>query len=179
MTLVVKSWAFALEDLPVEFTVDGKNVSPPLQWTPGPDGTKSYALIMDDPDGPRGIWVHWVAWNIREHKLCANILKQAFVETPGGRICQGRNSFNRLGYSGPCPPTGTHRYFFKVFALDAELDLSPDTNKQQLLRAMNGHVLDHGELMVTYSHARALAERSSRSSLRPRRYRQYDSSARS
>ena len=69
MSLVVTSWAFSLEDLPVEFTVDGTNISPPLEWTPGPEGTKSYALIFDDPDGPRGIWVHWVAWNIRDAKL--------------------------------------------------------------------------------------------------------------
>jgi Raf kinase inhibitor-like YbhB/YbcL family protein len=159
MTLVVSSWAFALEDLPVEFSGDGRNVSPPLEWTAGPEGTRCYALIFDDPDGPRGIWVHWVAWNIRDRKLHENVLKQSFVETPEGRVCQGRNSFNRVGYTGPCPPSGTHRYFFKVYALDTELDLGPDTTKATLLDAMEGHILDVGELMVTYSQARAAAER--------------------
>ena len=155
MSLVITSWAFALEDLPVEFTVDGKNVSPPLEWTLGPPGTKTYVLIMDDPDGPRGIWIHWVAWNIHDTRLHQNVFKQAHIDTPAGRICQGRNSFNRLGYSGPCPPSGTHRYFFKVFALDTELDLGSETTRQDLLAAMEDHVLDYGELMVTYSRARA------------------------
>ena len=102
--------------------------------------------------------MHWVAWNIRDIKLHQNILKQAHTDVNGGRICQGRNSFNRLGYNGPCPPSGTHRYFFKVYALDTELDLGSDATKRDLLAAMEGHVLDHGEMMVTYSRARALAQ---------------------
>ena len=159
MSLNVTSTGFALEDIPVLYTGDGRNISPPLQWTTGPRGTRSYALIMDDPDGPRGTWVHWVAWNLRDTRLAQDIARQPHVETAGGRLCQGRNSFGRFGYAGPCPPTGTHRYFFKVYALDRELDLGPDTTRQNLLDAMEGHVLDQGELMVTYSHARAMAAR--------------------
>ena len=159
MSLDVKSWAFALEEIPVEYTGDGKDISPPLEWTPGPEGTRSYVLIMDDPDGPRGTWVHWVVWNIRDTKLHRNIAKQPHVESAFGRICQGRNSFNRIGYNGPCPPLGTHRYFFKVYALDIELELGPDTTKKDLLAAMDGHVVASGEFMVTYSRARAAGTR--------------------
>lgn len=159
-SLDVKSWSFSLEEIPVEFTGDGKDVSPPLEWTPGPAGTKSYALIMDDPDGPKGTWVHWVAWNIRETRLARGIPKQPHVETAFGRVAQGRNSFSRVGYNGPCPPSGTHRYFFKVYALDIELDLGPDATKKDLLAAMDDHVLASGEIMVTYSRARAASHRS-------------------
>ncbi len=156
MSLDVSSAAFALEDIPVQYTGDGKDISPPLQWSPGPETTKCYALIVDDPDGPRETWVHWLAWNIGDTKLPENVRKQAVVETAMGPMRQGSNSFNRLGYSGPCPPSGVHRYFFKVFALDKELDLPAEASKKDLLEAMEGHVIDQGELMVTYSHARAL-----------------------
>ncbi len=156
MSLAVTSWAFGLEEIPIEYTGDGKDMSPPLEWTPGPEGTKTYVLIMDDPDAPRGTWVHWVAWNIRDTKLPQNLYQQPFVESAFGPMCQGRNSWNRIGYNGPCPPSGTHRYFFKLYALDVELDLPADATKKDLLRAMEGHVLDLGELMVTYSHARAV-----------------------
>ncbi len=162
MSLDVTSWAFSLEDIPVEFTGDGQNISPPLQWTPGPDRTKVYALIMDDPDGSDGTCVHWVAWNIRDVKLLKSIARQPHVDTNKGRICQGANSFGRVGYDGPCPPVGTHRYFFKVYALDTELTLGPDATKRDLLQAMEGHVLTSGELMVTYSRARGLAGRRSK-----------------
>ena len=158
MSLSIRSWAFFLEEIPVEFTGDGKDVSPPLEWSTGPDGTRSYALVMDDPDGPRGSWAHWVAWNIPVTKLPPNVLKQPLVETAEGPMCQGKNSYNRYGYAGPCPPTGTHRYFFKVFALDCELDLCPETTRAELLAAIEEHVLDEGELMVTYSRARATSK---------------------
>ena len=159
MSLDVRSRAFALEDIPVEFTGDGRNISPPLQWTPGPEGTKSYAVIMDDPDGPGGTWVHWVLWNIRDTCLPAEVPCQPQVDASYGLVGQGRNSYGRIGYGGPCPPTGTHRYFFKVYALDTELDLGPDTTKRDMLAAMEGHILDHGEKMVTYSRARSLMAR--------------------
>ena len=163
MSFDVSSSAFSLEDIPVEFTGDGRNISPPLHWTPGPDGTKTYALIMDDPDGPSGTWVHWVAWNIRDVKLFKNVARQPQVDTDEGPVCQGVNSFGRVGYDGPCPPVGTHRYFFKVYALDTELTLGPDATKRDLLQAMEGHVLTHSELMVTYSRARGLAGRLNKS----------------
>ncbi len=159
MSLDVTSWAFELEDIPIEFTGDGKDTSPPLEWTGAPPAAVSYALIMDDPDAPKGTWVHWVAWNIRDTKLPKNIYKQSYVETALGTMCQGRNSWQRIGYGGPCPPSGTHRYFFKVYALDTDLDLSPDATKKHLLAAMEGHILAQGELMVTYSRARAMADR--------------------
>lgn len=159
MSLAVTSWAFVLEEFPVEYTCDGKDISPPLEWTPGPEGTRSYVLIMDDPDAPRGSWVHWVAWNIHDTKLPQNVYKQPIVETAYGAMCQGRNSWSRIGYNGPCPPSGTHRYFIKIYALDTELELSPDTTKKELLAAMEGHILDMGELMATYSHARSLRAR--------------------
>ena len=159
MSLDVRSGAFALEDIPVEYTGDGRNISPPLQWTPGPKGTRSYALIMDDPDSPRGTWVHWVLWNIRDPGLPAQVACQPQVDTAFGRVSQGRNSYGRIGYSGPCQPVGTHRYFFKLYALDVELDLGPDATKADLLAAMDTHVLDHGEMMVIHSRARARAAR--------------------
>ncbi len=156
MSLEVTSAAFVLEDIPIEYTGNGNDISPPLEWTPGPEGTVCYALIVDDPDGPRGSWAHWVVWNIRETRLHQDIPGKPVVETATGRMGQGRNSFERLGYNGPCPPSGTHRYFFKVYALDAELDLGPDATKKDLLAAMEGHILDEGELMVTYCRSRAL-----------------------
>lgn len=159
MSLDVTSWAFDLEEFPTEYTCDGRDVSPPLEWSRGPRGTRSYALIMDDPDGPYGTWVHWVAWNIRDTKLPRDVYKQPEVDTALDTMCQGRNSWHRLGYNGPCPPSGTHRYFIKIYALDTELDLGPDTTKKQLLEAMEGHILDQGELMGTYHRARALRER--------------------
>ena len=169
MSLYIESRAFALEELPIAFSADGSNASPPLKWSNGPEGTRSYALIMEDPDGPRGVWVHWLAWNIRETELRENLPKQPCVGTGAGPIHQGVNSFCQVGYVGPCPPSGTHRYFFKVYALDTDqLDLDPEASRQDLLNAIEPHVLDCGELMVTYSHARARAEgRPVRTILRP------------
>ena len=146
--LQVTSPSFAHEGaIPLEFTCDGADVSPALSWTDGPDGTASYALIMDDPDAPRGTWVHWVAWNIPNPSLVDAIPAQ---ETLDDGTMQGMNSWPRLGYGGPCPPSGSHRYYFKVYALDAKLDLPPATNKEALLKAMEGHILAQGELMGTY-----------------------------
>jgi Raf kinase inhibitor-like YbhB/YbcL family protein len=155
MALVVTSPAFTLEDLPVEYTGNGSDVSPPLEWTAGPPGTRSYALVMDDPDGPRGAWIQWIIWNIRGTRLDRDVPRQAHVNAGEGQMRQGRNSYNRLGYAGPCPPGGTHRYFFKVYALDTELDLGPDTTRRELLAAMEGHILDYGEMMASHSQARA------------------------
>ncbi|MHC4775630.1 MAG: YbhB/YbcL family Raf kinase inhibitor-like protein [Planctomycetota bacterium] len=135
MPLVVTSSAFAREKpIPARYTCDGQDLSPPLEWTEGPMGTESYALIMDDPDAPAG-----------------NVANEAMAETPVGQIRNGTNSWDRIGYGGPCPPSGTHRYFFKVYALDRELDLGPDSTKQALAAAMERHILDRGELMGTYA----------------------------
>ncbi len=130
--------------IPGTYTCDGTDVSPPLVIGPVPAGTRSLALIMDDPDAPVGIWVHWVLWNIppRTREIREN-------NVPSG-TSQGRNDWHRIGYGGPCPPSGTHRYFFRLYALDTLLNLGAATTKTELERAMQGHVLGKGELMGTY-----------------------------
>lgn len=138
----------AFEDgqpIPPRFTADGADVSPPLEVSGIPEGTASLALIMDDPDAPMGTWVHWVVWNIP-----SGTRRIEEGRLPAGAV-QGRNSWGRNAYGGPAPPSGTHRYFFKLYALDCELDLSPGADKAALLAAMEGHVLAQAELMGTYS----------------------------
>jgi Raf kinase inhibitor-like YbhB/YbcL family protein len=146
----IESPAFEPEGpIPPEHTCDGKDVSPPLAWTDPPASTASFALICDDPDAPAGTWVHWVLWNIPpvERRLAKGIARTAEL-TGGAR--QGTNDFRRLGYGGPCPPSGTHRYFFRLFALDATLNLSAGATRKELERAMSGHVLGQAELMGKY-----------------------------
>ncbi len=146
MSLNVFSTAFESEQtIPAQYTCDGDDISPPLSWMLGPPGTKGYALIMDDPDAPLGTWVHWLAWNIHDTKLAENGAKK------GEGFVQGTNSWKRRGYGGPCPPPGSHRYYFKLFALDDDLDARPETTKQDLLEAMDGHVLAEGVLMGRYA----------------------------
>ncbi len=146
----IKSSAFGSgEIIPVKYTCDGADFSPPLEWTAGPAGTKSFALICDDPDAPMGTWVHWVIYDLPP---TATMLAEGITrdrELPGGGT-QGINDFRRLGYGGPCPPGGTHRYFFKLYALDAALGLKPGITKDQLLTAMKGHILAEAQLMGTY-----------------------------
>lgn len=134
--------------IPSEYTCEGADHSPELSWTPGPAGTVSYALIMDDPDAPRGTWVHWVVWNITGTKLAAAASQQADL---GVGASQGTNSWGKTGWGGPCPPSGTHRYVFKVYALDTTLSLPSSTTKDALLAAMQGHVLAQGELVGRYA----------------------------
>jgi Raf kinase inhibitor-like YbhB/YbcL family protein len=136
--------------IPVDFCCDDKDISPALQWGEPPQGTNSLALIMDDPDAPSGTWVHWVLYNL---PVSARSLPEGVppdAELPDGSR-QGRNSWGRLGYGGPCPPRGTHRYFFKLYALDTQLGLPAGATKEQLLKAMQGHVLASAELMGTYA----------------------------
>jgi Raf kinase inhibitor-like YbhB/YbcL family protein len=137
------------EMIPSEHTCDGNDLSPPLAWTEPPANTASLALICDDPDAGSGTWVHWLVWNIppAERRLAKGIAKSA--ELPGGAR-QGTSDFRRLGYGGPCPPSGTHRYFFRLFALDSTLDLAAGATREELERAMRGHVLDRAELMGKY-----------------------------
>ncbi len=147
----IRSSAFGSgERIPVKYTCDGADFSPSLEWTAGPAGTKSFALICDDPDAPMGTWVHWVIYDI---PAAATMLAEGITrekDLPGGGT-QGINDFRRTGYGGPCPPGGrTHRYFFKLYALDAALDLKPGITKDQLLKAMKGHVLAEAQLMGTY-----------------------------
>jgi Raf kinase inhibitor-like YbhB/YbcL family protein len=134
--------------IPATFTCDGDDISPLLHWSEGPVGTVSYALLMEDPDAHRGIWVHWVAWNIPANGIHEGAPPELVMED-GTR--QGQSSWGRLGYGGPCPPPGEHRYFFKVYALDTLLDLDATSNKKALLHAMIGHVLAEGELIGLYS----------------------------
>lgn len=142
-TLIVTSSAFKHnEHIPSKYTCDGENVSPLLHIEEIPEGTETLVLIVDDPDAPMGTWDHWVVWNIPvENQFRENTV-------PG---TQGINSFRKHDYGGPCPPSGTHRYFFKVYALDTKLDLPKDANKKVVEKAMQGHVLGKGELVGLYS----------------------------
>ncbi len=150
MGLEVTSPAF--EDgglIPRKYTCDGEDISPPIRWRGIPPGTASIALISDDPDAPVGTWVHWVIFNIPPNTegLEEGIPPEGVLSN-GAR--QGLNDFRRIGYGGPCPPRGVHRYYFKVYALDKVLDLGPGITKERLLEAMEGHILDRGELMGRY-----------------------------
>ncbi|MEW6354830.1 MAG: YbhB/YbcL family Raf kinase inhibitor-like protein [Planctomycetota bacterium] len=139
--------------IPKKYTCDGSDVSPPLAWTGAPEGTKSIALISDDPDAPVGTWVHWVIFNIppKTTGLPENVPPGPELSS-GAR--QGETDFGRIEYGGPCPPSGTHRYYFRIYALDAMLDLESGATKAQLLAAMKGHVLAQGELMGKYRRQR-------------------------
>lgn len=147
----LKSSVFGEGDLiPSKHTCDGADVSPALAWTDPPAGTKSLALISDDPDAPVGLWVHWVVWNIppAKRELGENVPKNDSL--PDG-MKQGTTDFRRIGYGGPCPPSGTHRYYFKLYALDTMLELPSSTMKKGLESAMQGHILGHAQLMGKYS----------------------------
>jgi Raf kinase inhibitor-like YbhB/YbcL family protein len=133
-----------------KFTCDGDDVSPQLSWTEPPAGTKSFALLADDPDAPVGNWNHWTLWNVPEssRSLAENLSNAARL--PDG-TSQGVNDFRKVGYNGPCPPPGTpHRYYFKLFALDEKLDLKQNARKQDLEAAMRGHILAETEWMGRY-----------------------------
>ena len=132
------------QNIPAGYTCDGKNVNPPLQITDVPAGAKSLALIMDDPDSPTGTWDHWIVFNIPPH-----VTQIPEDSEPEG--VQGRTSFQELGYGGPCPGSGEHRYFFKLYALDRQLDLKEGATKAEVERAMEGHILEQAELMGQYS----------------------------
>jgi Raf kinase inhibitor-like YbhB/YbcL family protein len=150
-TMQITSTAFEHGDMmPVEYTADGANVNPALAWGKVPAGTKSLALICDDPDAPMGTWVHWVVWNLPPTSSGLPWAVPHGDAIAGGGL-QGRNGSGKLGYSGPAPPSGTHRYFFKLYALDTELDLPAGSGKADLLKAMEGHILGSGELMGRYS----------------------------
>jgi Raf kinase inhibitor-like YbhB/YbcL family protein len=143
--------AFAHQSpIPARFTADGADLSPALAWTGDPSGAAGFALIVDDPDAPVGLWVHWVAYDLPGQ---SRELKEGQPKTPelpgGGR--QGKNSWGRLGYNGPAPPPGKpHRYFFKLFALSASTGLLPGATRSELERAMSGKVLGEAQWMGTY-----------------------------
>ena len=131
-------------NIPSKFSCDGANTSPPLQISDVPPEAKSLVLIVDDPDAPGGLFTHWAVWNISPQTSTI-----AEGSTPKG--VQGTNDFGKSGYGGPCPPSGTHRYYFRIFALDRELDLPSGAKRSQLDAAMKGHVIAKGELMGRYA----------------------------
>jgi hypothetical protein len=140
--------------IPVQYTGDGPDVSPHLQWSDAPAGTKSFALICDDPDAPAGTWVHWVIHGLPGSAKELPEKIPTAESLPDG-LKQGINDFGRIGYGGPLPPPGKpHRYFFKLYALDAAPALKPRATKQELLRAMEGHTLAEAQVMGTYQRAR-------------------------
>lgn len=146
-TMKLSSAAF--EDggsIPPEHTCDGEDLSPPLSWTEVPEGTRSLALVVDDPDAPRRVWTHWVVFDLPPD--LGSLPADAADSLPAGAKT-GTNDWGKQSYGGPCPPSGRHRYFHKLYALDTTLDLDAPT-KAELERAMQGHVLGHGELVGTY-----------------------------
>lgn len=150
MDIKITSSAFENEGMiPVKYTCDGEDISPPLSWENIPEGTKRIALICDDPDAPVGTFVHWVLYNLPPDttKLEENI---PITEKLDNGACQAVSDFGKPGYGGPCPPGGTHRYYFKIYALDKELDESSVEDKSSLLSAMDGHILGQGQLMGKY-----------------------------
>ena len=146
ISMILTSPAFKNNSIiPAKFTCDGTNVNPPLKFFAVPDNTITLVLIVDDPDAPSGNWTHWLAWNI-------DPTTQTIEEgvAPPGAI-QGRNDFSANSYGGPCPPTGTHHYQFKLYALDIVLNLPPHSGKEDLTNAMQGHVLAEAKLVGLYS----------------------------
>jgi hypothetical protein len=151
MALQLTSAAFKeMEAIPRQYTCDGEDQSPPLAWSGVPANAKSLALICDDPDAPAGIWVHWVLYAIPPGVAELPVGVPAVRSLADGAK-QGTNDFRRIGYGGPCPPRGKpHRYFFKLYALDTEVQLKEGATKAELVRAMQGHILAEGQLVGTY-----------------------------
>lgn len=147
----LKASAFkAGADIPHQFTCDGSNISPALNWGAPPEGTQSFVLIMDDPDAPRGTWVHWVLYDLpgTERDLPEGVAPKGTLPSSAR---QGLNDFRKTGYGGPCPPPGpAHRYYFRLYALDTELHLKAGATRAQIERSIRGHVLAHAELMGQY-----------------------------
>lgn len=132
------------QPIPRTYSCQGRDINPALKFAGIPKNTKSLVLIMDDPDAPGGTWDHWIVWNISPtEKIDEN-------SVPPGAV-QGKNGWGKNAYGGPCPPSGTHRYFFKLYALDSSLSLSPRATKKELLAAMQGHILEQAELVGTYT----------------------------
>lgn len=137
------------QPIPRQYTCNGVNVSPPIEWSGVPKAAKTIAVVADDPDAPAGTWVHWVLYNLPAENigLVENVPADETLKAGG---FQGKNDFEKIGYGGPCPPSGTHHYFFKVYAVDAELPLKAGATKADLETALSGHVMTQGQLMGTY-----------------------------
>jgi Raf kinase inhibitor-like YbhB/YbcL family protein len=151
MALEITSPAFKNNEfIPSKYTCQGEDVSPALAWSKAPAGTKDFVLIVDDPDAPMGDWVHWLVYNILTP---SNSLQENIFNLTGENLpyAQGKTSFGTIGYGGPCPPPGkVHHYLFKIYALDTALNLPPGLSKQQLLKAIEGHVLAQAQLVGLY-----------------------------
>ncbi len=147
----IRSPAFFIgSTIPFKYTCDGDDISLPLRWEAPPPGTNSFALIVDDIDAPNEIFTHWIVYNIppESRELPEGITKDS--DLPKGAL-QGKNSFGKIGFGGPCPPSGSaHRYFFKIYALDQMLDLAAGATKEEITKAIEGHVLDAAEVMGRY-----------------------------
>jgi len=141
--------------IPPKYACEGDDVSPPLEWSGVPAQAKSLALIADDPDAPVGDWVHWVVYDLPPSQKGLGEAVAKAESGPGGSK-QGTNGWGRLGYGGPCPPSGVHRYFFKLYALDAATGLPAKATKEGLLKAMEGHILGQGELIGRYKRAKQM-----------------------
>ena len=137
------------EPIPRAYTCDGANISPPLEWSGVPKSAKTIVIVCDDPDAPGGTWVHWVLYNLPADNIGV-VENLPATETLKAGGFQGKNDFGKTAYGGPCPPSGTHRYFFKIYALDSELPLKAGATRAELMKAMEGHIVVQGQLMGTY-----------------------------
>jgi len=135
--------------IPEKYTCDGENISPPLRWQNAPNGTRTYALIVEDPDAPGKVFTHWVLYDMPVER---QQLSEAIASQPQDKAMmkQGKNDFGNLGYGGPCPPAGAHRYVFRLYALDQMLELQPGAAKVDLLNLMQGHILETAEVTGIY-----------------------------
>ena len=153
MSLELTSDAFVNgQSIPAKYACTGRNISPALSWSEPPAGTQSFALIMDDPDAPMDTWVHWVLFNIpADMRDLQEDLPVTGKNIDPNAIFVGKNSSSKILYDGPCPPSGTHRYYLKLYALNTTISLLPGATKEQVLKEMEGHILAQGELMGTFS----------------------------
>lgn len=138
------------QPIPIQYTGDSSDFSPALEWKDVPEGVQSFALICDDPDAPAGTWTHWVVYGIPKPVFMLAAKMPRMADHPSG-LRQGLNSWGSLGYNGPKPPSGTHRYFFTLYALDVDLDLKPEATREELENAMEGHILATAQTMGTYA----------------------------
>lgn len=136
--------------IPRKYTCDGQNISLPLSWQTEAEGVKTFTIIIDDPDAPAGDWVHWVVYNIPADVRDLHEDVTTTKNLPGSAN-EGTNDFRRIGYGGPCPPSGTHRYLVHVYALDTVMKMDAGASKKELMNAMQGHILAEGQLMGRYS----------------------------
>jgi Raf kinase inhibitor-like YbhB/YbcL family protein len=154
-TSVISLTSTAFEDggrIPYLYTCEGDDISPALQWSGAPASTRTYVMVCEDPDAPRGTWIHWVLYNIPGDALELTKAVPTLPELPSGAR-HGRNTAGDMTYAGPCPPPGKpHRYFFRLYALDLSLDLPPGATKIELDQAMDQHIVAQGTLLGTYQH---------------------------